>query len=97
VFEEARPAISEVGEMTEAAGAGWCEHCNRLVGAEEVREVEGERHCPTCDQALAGDEEDRGDEDAPPHAPWHFKVMVFATIGYLIYRFIWFIGWLSHH
>ena len=42
--------------------------------------------------------EERSDEDeqAPP-APWHFKVLVVGTIGYLIYRAIWFGFWLTHH
>jgi hypothetical protein len=37
-----------------------------------------------------------GEEGAPP-APWHFKVLLFGTVGYLIYRFIWFIFWLTGH
>jgi hypothetical protein len=36
------------------------------------------------------------EEEAPP-APWHFKVLLFATAGYLVYRLIWFIFWLTGH
>lgn len=35
--------------------------------------------------------------DAPVRAPWHFKVLLVGTAGYLVYRLIWFIFWLSGH
>jgi hypothetical protein len=37
------------------------------------------------------------DEEGPPPAPWHFKVLLVGTVGYLIYRLIWFIFWLAGH
>ena len=37
------------------------------------------------------------DDEDPPPAPWHFKVLLVGTVGYLIYRFIWFIFWLTGH
>lgn len=37
------------------------------------------------------------DADAPPKAPWHFKVLLVGTAGYLVYRLIWFIFWLTGH
>ena len=40
--------------------------------------------------------EDEG-EDGPPPAPWHFKVLLVGTAGYLVYRFVWFIFWLTGH
>jgi len=40
---------------------------------------------------------DADDEDESPPAPWHFKVLLFCTAGYLVYRFIWFIFWLDGH
>lgn len=39
---------------------------------------------------------DAAEEEAPA-APWHFKILVVGTIGYLIYRVIWFGFWLTHH
>ncbi len=49
---------------------------------------------PTGDGATA----DAGDDaEGPPPAPWHFKVLLIGTIGYLIYRLIWFIFWLTGH
>ncbi len=29
--------------------------------------------------------------------PWHFKLLVIGTVGYLIYRLIWFIFLLTGH
>ena len=36
------------------------------------------------------------DDEAPP-APWHFKVLLFGTAGYLVYRLIWLVFWLTGH
>jgi hypothetical protein len=36
-------------------------------------------------------------EDEAPPAPWHFKVLLFATAGYLVYRLIWLVFWLTGH
>ena len=48
--------------------------------------------CPSCGGELVLD-----DTDAPPKAPWHFKVLLVGTAGYLVYRLIWFIFWLTGH
>jgi hypothetical protein len=37
------------------------------------------------------------EEEGPPPAPWHFKVLLVGTVGYLIYRLVWFIFWLAGH
>ena len=37
------------------------------------------------------------EEDEAPRAPWHFKVLLFGTVGYLVYRLVWFVFWLNHH
>lgn len=69
----------------------WCPNCSRMVAADEDA-----GRCPRCGESLdppAGEE----DPEGPPKPPWHFKVLVVATIGYLIYRAVWFIEWLSHH
>lgn len=85
----------------------WCDHCSRLIGADAIIvDDEGREHCPRCaeflgEDAPAGDgeegEHDDEDEDGPPKPPWHFKVLLIATVIYLIYRLIWFIFWISHH
>ena len=83
----------------------WCDNCNRLIKATSVvTDDDGREHCPRCAAALGADhgaDVDAGDdgveEEGPPKAPWHFKVLLVATVIYLIYRLIWFIFWLSHH
>lgn len=87
--------------MTEAR-VEWCDSCNRLVEEDAVKiDKFGVHRCPLCRHELrrASEEEHR---DSPlqqerPKAPWHFKFLVVATVGYLIYRTIWIIQRLSHH
>ncbi len=58
------------------------------------RDADGNPRCPDCDGVVVP----TGDaEEGPPKAPWHFKVLLVGTIGYLIYRAVWFVGWLRHH
>jgi phage FluMu protein Com len=81
----------------------WCDHCNRLIESDSAQSgADDVRRCPHCGEVLdssdaadhvAHDAEDEG----PPKAPWHFKVLLVGTILYLIYRLIWFIMWLTHH
>lgn len=35
--------------------------------------------------------------EEPIKAPWHFKFLVAGTLGYLVYRLIWLIFWLTGH
>ena len=48
--------------------------------------------CPSCGDVLGEDE-----EEVHPKAPWHFKVLVVGSVGYLGYRLYQGIGWLIHH
>ena len=83
------------GPMADPAAPRCCDTCGRLVGPEEARGTRDEAsRCPTCGEALVSGTEDA---DAPVRAPWHFKMLLVGTVGYLIYRLIWFIGWLHHH
>lgn len=85
----------------------WCDHCSRLIGADAiVVDDDGREHCPRCAEFLGEDapsgdaeegENEEDEEDGPPKPPWHFKVLLIATVIYLIYRLIWFIFWISHH
>jgi len=52
--------------------------------------------CPTCGAELES-ENGQGPKEAPVKAPWHFKVLVVGTVGYLGYRLYQGIGWLIHH
>lgn len=65
--------------------------------------------CPTCGSLVGQQVEDSGDatepgapgedgeEDRHVKAPWHFKVLIVGTVGYLGYRLYQGIGWLIHH
>lgn len=81
----------------------WCEQCDCEVKDEEVRHIGEARVCPHCKAPLAPEpnapdlNEEDDEEEGPPKAPWHFKLLLVGTIGYLIYRLIWFIDWLPHH
>ncbi len=46
-------------------------------------------------EGVADAQVDEEEEVVP--APWHFKVLVVGTVGYLIYRLIWLIFWLTGH
>lgn len=45
----------------------------------------------------AHDGEDERLDDEEIKAPWHFKVLVIGTVGYLVYRLVWLIFWLTGH
>lgn len=62
----------------------WCDSCDRLVDDSELTDAGA---CPTCDTVL---EERRS-------VPWHFKLMIVATVVYLGYRAYQGIAWLVHH
>ena len=68
-----------------SAAAAWCEHCQRAVEDERLTE---EGACPNCGTVLR--------EERRP-VPWHFKLMIVATVVYLGYRAYQGIGWLVHH
>lgn len=80
----------------------WCDRCNRLVADEAVQvDRDGTHRCPLCREPLripSEDETTAVDEvDERARAPWHFKVLLWGTVGYLIYRTIWIIQRLTHH
>ena len=62
----------------------WCDHCDRLVDDEQL--VDG--RCPRCGEVL-------GPQERTP-LPWRFRVLIAATVIYLIWRTYQLISWLSH-
>jgi len=52
-------------------------------------------------ELAAGDDPDGdagdGADDEHVAAPWHFKVLLVGTAGYLVYRLIWFVFLLAGH
>jgi uncharacterized paraquat-inducible protein A len=63
----------------------WCEKCQQSVPEGTLTE-DGE--CPECGTVLR--------EERRP-VPWHFKLMIVATVVYLGYRAYQGVGWLIHH
>ena len=63
----------------------WCERCQHPVEDDELTEAGA---CPECGIVLR--------EERRP-VPWHFKLMIVATVIYLGWRAYQGIGWLVHH
>ncbi len=59
----------------------WCEDCTKYWRPEELDDAGG---CPTCGSVVG----------EPPKAPWHFKLLLLATVVYLGYRAWQGIDWL---
>ena len=62
----------------------WCDSCDRRI---EDDELTGEGDCPECGDSLRERRK----------IPWHFKLLVYATVIYLGYRTFQGITWLVHH
>jgi hypothetical protein len=64
----------------------WCEHCSKYHAPSALNTAGA---CPGCGTVIA----------APARkAPWHFKLMLFGTAVYMVYRIYWiFFDWLPHH
>jgi hypothetical protein len=61
----------------------WCEDCSRFFTPTSMGPG-GE--CPSCGRRIG----------EPPRAPWHFKLLLFATAVYLAWRLVQGITWLAH-
>lgn len=73
----------------------WCEECSRFLTPNSMGQ-KGE--CPTCGRVVAGAEGAAGADGQAvdePHVPWHFKLLVAATIVYLGWRAVQGIVWLA--
>jgi hypothetical protein len=62
----------------------WCEQCNAFHEPERLADGGA---CPGCGTVIA----------EPIKVPWHFKLLVVATVIYLGWRFAQGIGWVIHH
>jgi hypothetical protein len=63
----------------------WCEDCSRFWNDTSLNES-GE--CPTCGRVLTATRK---------RVPWHFKLMLVAFAGYMVYRIYWLVEWLPKH
>ena len=75
----------------------WCDDCAKFWNPPSLREGA----CPTCGAPLeapppAGPAE-VATQEARPRAPWHFKMLLVATVVYLGYRLYQGVFWLAHH
>lgn len=68
----------------------WCPTCDRFYNPNSLH---ADGTCPTCEQVVAEPSAD----DAPPGVPWHFKVLVGATVVYLGWRAVQGIAWVAQH
>ena len=59
----------------------WCETCDRFYNPNTVRP---DGRCPGCEARLA-EPLTRFEREG---APWHFKLLVAATVAYLGWRFV---------
>jgi len=64
----------------------WCEECAKFWTPTSLSR---EGACPSCGRVVAAP----SDAEPVPKAPWHFKLMVAAVIGYLVWRVVQLFGW----
>ena len=73
----------------------WCEECSRFLTPTSMGEG-GE--CPRCGRVIAAVDDEPADpgHDAvdQPEVPWHFKLLVLATVLYLGWRAVQGVAWL---
>ena len=64
----------------------WCDDCNRFWNPNSMGQGGS---CPSCGQVIAS-------ASAPEEtkAPWHFKLLVGATVAYLGWRGVQGVQWL---
>ncbi len=67
----------------QSAHEEWCERCKDSVALTD------DHRCARCGAVLEHTEHIA--------APWHFKLLLVGTAGYLLYRLVWFIFWATGH
>jgi hypothetical protein len=71
----------------------WCETCNRFFNPNTLLP---DGTCPNCGSQAAASQDASprtargpdGPDSVPQKVPWHFKLMVLATIGYVAWRIV---------
>jgi hypothetical protein len=66
----------------------WCATCEHFYNPNSLRP---DGSCPGCEEVLG--EPIAPIVDSVPKAPWHFKVLVVATVAYLAWRLVQGLGW----
>jgi uncharacterized paraquat-inducible protein A len=65
----------------------WCEPCSRYLSQTSLTD---DGACPSCGTELAKPEKEKRS------IPWHFWVLIVATVIYLGYRLVQGIVWAAH-
>jgi len=71
----------------------WCEECSRFLTPTSLGAA---GRCPSCGRVVVvSDPADDGARERveEPDVPWHFKLLVLATIVYLAYRAVQGVLW----
>jgi hypothetical protein len=66
----------------------WCETCSRFLNPNTLN---ADGSCPACGRVVADPSVATTTEREK--APWHFKLLVAATVIYLAWRAVQMIGW----
>jgi hypothetical protein len=69
----------------------WCDDCAKFWSPPSLHDGT----CPTCGAQLETSAP-KTTTDAPPRAPWHFKLLLVALILYLGYRAYQGVFWVGH-
>lgn len=67
-----------------------CETCDRFYNPNSLS---ADGTCPSCGRQLGEPEARSG----APAAPWHFKLLLGATVLYLGFRLLQGVAWVGHH
>lgn len=67
----------------------WCDTCDRFYNPNTLR---SDGTCPTCGRQVAAPP--AAAEEEPTPVPWHFKLLLVATIVYLGWRLFQGVLWL---
>jgi hypothetical protein len=68
----------------------WCESCSRFLNPNTL---DADGSCPECGRKVAEPSE-LAAAAVPQKAPWHFKLLVAATVVYVGWRIVQMLGWL---
>ena len=63
----------------------WCEECAKYHAPSALRD---DGTCPVCGATVGESEVQAARVAETESAPWHFKLLVTATVAYLLWRFI---------
>jgi hypothetical protein len=63
----------------------WCEECAKYWTPNSMNE---DGTCPQCGEPIGDGHEHASTVVADEKAPWHFKLLVVATVAYLVWRLV---------